>query len=101
MCPISHSLGSGEQEMLARARTIVHKVMGRMSPGGQEQQEQGKAANLAVWWTLDQTGLPVQSTTVKTSRRGLLFGDRVPSRGMSWVGCLLVKPSTPHRLPLP
>lgn len=44
-------LGSREPETLAMAWTIVHEVMGRMNPGGQEQQERGKAASLAGWWT--------------------------------------------------
>lgn len=101
MHPTRLSLGSGEQKTLAKAWTIVHKPMGRMSPGGQEQQEQGKAADLAGWQTPHQAGLPVQSTTVKTSRCGLFFGDRVPSGAMAGVGCLLVKPSAPDCLPLP
>lgn len=101
MHPTRFSLGSWEQETLAMAWTIVHKAMGRMSPGGREQQEQGKAASLAGWWTLHQTGLPVQSTTVKMSRCGLFLGDRVRSRAMAGVGCLLVKPSTPDCPPLP
>jgi len=77
------------------AWTTVHKSMDRMSLGGREQQEHGKGANLAGWWTPHQAGFPVQSTTVKTLRCGLVFGDRVPSGTTSWVGCLLVEHSTP------
>lgn len=73
MHPTRLSLGSWEQETQAIAWTIRHKAMGRTSLGGQEQQEQGKGANFAGWWTPHQTGFPVQCTSVKKSRCDLFF----------------------------
>lgn len=73
MHPTRLSLGSWEQETQAIAWTIRYKAMSRTSLEGQEQQEQGKGANFAGWWTPYQTGFPVQCTSVKKSRCDLCF----------------------------
>lgn len=76
---------------------------GQNEPGGTRTAGAGQGSQPC--WLVDtpsdQTGLPVQSTTVKTSRCSLFFGGRVPSRATAGVGCLLVKPSTPDSLPVP